>query len=104
MPIAFGVFAGGVFAWVFLRIAWVFLRISSSTQQNCATTNLIVFEKRPPFEGPFVSNDICSEQDNLGFPLYVSRIFIQIFPLFFFKASFCVSHQTHSQQSRDQEC
>ena len=24
-----GVFAWGVFAWVFLRIAWVFLRISS---------------------------------------------------------------------------
>ena len=32
--IAYGVFAGGVFAWVFLRIAWVFLRISSRTPQN----------------------------------------------------------------------
>ena len=47
MHVAFGVFAGGVFAWVFLRIAWVFLRISSSTPQNCATTNrFFVNEKR----------------------------------------------------------
>jgi hypothetical protein len=34
MHVASGVFAWGVFAWVFLRIAWVFLRISSSTPQN----------------------------------------------------------------------
>ncbi len=39
MHVAFGVFAGGVFAWVFLRIAWVFLRISSSTPQNLASGN-----------------------------------------------------------------
>ena len=28
-PFLLGVFAWGVFAWVFLRIAWAFLRISS---------------------------------------------------------------------------
>ncbi|MDE0684322.1 MAG: hypothetical protein OXI63_15500 [Candidatus Poribacteria bacterium] len=40
MHVVFGVFDGGAFAWVFLRI-------SSSTPQNCATTNwFFVNEKR----------------------------------------------------------
>ena len=47
MHVAFRVFAGGVFAWVFLRIAWVFPRISSSTPQNLA----YLFYKEPSVDG-----------------------------------------------------
>ena len=39
------VFAWGVFAWVFLRIAWVFLRISACSR-SCEKTLTYVNENR----------------------------------------------------------
>ncbi len=72
MHIAFGVFAGCVFAWAFLRIAWVFLRISSSTPQNCATTNQATFENGHPLKVHLfvVMRFIASlRRDDLLYPL-----------------------------------
>ena len=52
----------GVFAWVFLRIANAKIQceesVSSSTPQNCATTNRIVFEKNTFFQGLSVCSKV----------------------------------------------